>query len=115
MLEDRIMKRSRNSQILAYGVLMIVASVLLIGLFGLVEKYIYRADSSSKAEDGYSYTDEAKDGVYYGGNWYSLKSNVETVLVMGIDSLKSNDEQRANSQQADFLLLLVVDKIEKEL
>ena len=109
------MKRSRNSQILAYGVLMIVASVLLIGLFGLVEKYIYRADSSSKAEDGYSYTDEAKDGVYYGGNWYSLKSNVETVLVMGIDSLKSNDEQRANSQQADFLLLLVVDKIEKEL
>ena len=109
------MKRSRNSQILAYGVLMIVVSVLLVGLFGLAEKYINKVSSQKGEEDGYSYTDGTQNGVYYGGHWYSLRSNMETVLVMGIDSIMSDDEQRVNSQQADFLLLLIVDKMEKSL
>ena len=46
------------------------------------------------------------------GNWYELKENVETVLLIGIDKFSMQVEQTSayrSDQQSDFLLLLVLD------
>lgn len=47
----------------------------------------------------------------YNGETYTLKSNVETLLVLGLDTFDTEQlESYTNNQQADFLLLLVLDK-----
>lgn len=59
-------------------------------------------------------TDDAAQA-YYQGNWYRLKDQLETVLVMGVDKYDqgSTSDSYTNNQQADFLLLLVIDHANK--
>lgn len=47
----------------------------------------------------------------YNGEKYILKNNVETLLVLGLDTFDTEQlESFTNNQQADFLMLLVLDK-----
>jgi LCP family protein required for cell wall assembly len=53
----------------------------------------------------------------YDGKKYELKSNLETILVMGLDKFEASIgsiESYNNDQQADFLLLLLIDHEEKK-
>lgn len=50
----------------------------------------------------------------YKGREYSLKKNIETFLILGLDKTEEIDvDSYNNSKQADFLLLLVIDNNDK--
>ena len=91
-------------------VLLLIFAVSLISVFGLAEKIIDRINNVS---DSLHYTDTGKSQFYYGGNKYSLNSNIESVLVMGIDSITLPDGKMSDSHQADFIALLIIDKLDR--
>ena len=55
--------------------------------------------------------DVFSDSVEYNGQEYELKDNIETLLIMGLDKFGSDINNGAynNDQQADFLMLFVID------
>ncbi len=58
------------------------------------------------------YADDERPQTYYEGDLYTLKDNVETVLFIGIDKFESElnrEDAYRNTQQSDFLMLLVLD------
>ncbi|MBR6360632.1 MAG: hypothetical protein IKS04_02440, partial [Clostridia bacterium] len=58
------------------------------------------------------YADDERPQTYYEGELYTLKDNVETVLFIGIDKFESElnrEDAYRNTQQSDFLMLLVLD------
>lgn len=90
------------------GVLLFAAAVFG---FGLVEDLVDRLDSEAKDRnnEAFSYSDYSGEHVYYNGAYYAPKKNLETLLVLGIDT----SEDRPNSTQSDFLALLILDKDQK--
>ncbi|MBQ4055148.1 MAG: LCP family protein [Clostridia bacterium] len=90
--------------------LLIIALIILASLisgFRLVEKIINKSGSVSP-DDAFSYSDS--DGeIEYGGNLYLPNRNLKSILLLGIDSTENPDEDRSNSAQADFIVLLAVD------
>ncbi len=50
--------------------------------------------------------------ITYNGKWYTLRSDVESVLVIGLDKFDSSEslDSYNNDKQADFLSLIVLDK-----
>lgn len=54
---------------------------------------------------------DSREITYYNGTAYAKKENLETVLLLGVDKFEGETpEGYLNNQQADFLLLLVMDK-----
>lgn len=51
-------------------------------------------------------------GFEYQDTWYSFRDDIQTILVMGLDKYERPEESWGylNNQQADFLMLLIVDK-----
>lgn len=61
------------------------------------------SETSASAED--------REITYVNGQAYALKEDLETVLLMGVDKFEGETpEGYLNNQQADFLLLLVMDE-----
>ena len=56
--------------------------------------------------------EEEKKMIRYNGQWYELRRDIETVLVIGLDKFSSQVERNSynNDQRADFILLLMIDK-----
>ena len=86
-------------------VILVIAGCL-IAVFGFAERIINHINEPETPMD---YTDTGKDNVFYEGQWYELNNEIDTVLILGIDSIESTDESRDSSSQADFLALLIVD------
>lgn len=84
-----------------------VASVLLIGAAFLCA-YLWEKDHSDFNSDSDFIM---SDVLVYDGEQYTLRSSVETVLVMGIDKFSDEVEDGSynNDQRADFLVLFVID------
>lgn len=68
-------------------------------------------------ERGYGVFPEQSDNdfdsvITYNNQEYLLKDNIETVLILGLDKFESSEEKNSynNDKQADFLMLLVIDK-----
>lgn len=76
----------------------------------LLQRWEQRRSTAAGGEAG-----SLKKQILFNGRWYSPKDELETILVMGVD--KFEDETRTegylNTQQADFLLLLVIDREEE--
>lgn len=54
---------------------------------------------------------DGREITYYNGTAYAKKEDLETVLLLGVDKFEGETpEGYVNNQQADFLLLLVMDK-----
>lgn len=102
------MKRKKRTKEIVIALFFLVFIVSLITLFGLAERIINRMDEAS---DSLNYTDTGKSQLYYGGSLYTLDENIESVLVMGIDSIETPDNSRADSLQADFIALVIIDKL----
>ncbi len=99
-------QRTQTGSIIFIAVLLaLVASLIL--MFACAEKVIDDAvepDSKGSDHDG---------GMFYNEKWYELNSNIKTILVMGIDSMETPDGSKADSKQADFIALLVIDDLDK--
>ena len=55
-----------------------------------------------------------EDTLKYQGKEYVLKEDIETILILGLDSFESEDSGSYNNdKQADFLMLLVIDRSEE--
>jgi LCP family protein required for cell wall assembly len=98
-------------------VVLIVIVLFALALFAVDRFTANRIEESSPAptasqtvQDPYE-DDDGVARVFYNGAWYSLKEDIETILVMGVDD---SGEQRdygsnINHAQADFLLLMIID------
>ena len=100
------MKNRKHFKEIAFAVVILVIAVSLIAVFGFAERIINHINEPETPMD---YTDTGKDNVFYEGQWYELNNEIDTVLILGIDSIESTDESRDSSSQADFLALLIVD------
>lgn len=88
-------------------ILIILAAVLLVVAIVLIavwESKHNRYDEGPDAQDG---------TLSYDGKDYVLKDGLETVLILGLDTFKTEEGGSYNNdKQADFLILLVVDSQE---
>lgn len=55
----------------------------------------------------------AGTGLEYQGKWYPYRKDLQTILIMGLDKYERPEDSWGylNNQQADFLILLVVDTV----
>ena len=92
-----------------------VVLVLLAGML-LLQRWENTQDApvSSSGEASSVEADAPVDGreiTYYNGTAYARREDLETVLLLGVDKFEGETpEGYVNNQQADFLLLLVMDK-----
>lgn len=92
-----------------------VVLVLLAGML-LLQRWENTQDApvSSPGPSSAVEADAPVDGreiTYYNGTAYAKKEGLETVLLLGVDKFEEETpEGYLNNQQADFLLLLVMDK-----
>lgn len=87
--------------------LLLVLAVSLLVIFGLVEKIF---DRMTVPPASLAYSDSGEQRVLYNDAWYLMDDRVETLLVLGIDSLEMPDGTGGDSDQADFIALLVIDR-----
>lgn len=85
---------------------LVVITVLLVLMFGFIEKLI----GSNKSPESLNYTDSGDSRIYYNDTWYIKNESIETLLVLGIDKIADNEDA---SSQADFLALVVMDEDNK--
>lgn len=98
--------RSKKKAVLLVVCLLAVI-VIAAGGFRLAEKMLDGTETRQTMADS-----QSQDGVgrtYYQGVWYEPNDSVETVLVLGIDRFMDGTGGREDSQQSDFLALLVLD------
>lgn len=87
------------------AVVAILALMLL--LLYLWENHYMRGDELPE--------DDTEDYLWYEGDRYRLRDGIETLLVIGLDKFEEAVDQSSynNDQQADFLMLLVIDHAQK--
>lgn len=91
-------------------VLIILAGMLLLQALDRDYGQVTIAENDGAADTA---VDEAPEQelVFYDGGWYALREDLETVLVLGLDKYAGETtESYVNDQQADFIILLVLDK-----
>jgi len=94
-------------------VLVLSFAVVVIGLivlFGLLDFKFNKGDDSS---DAFNDSDSTAK-VFFDSQWYEKKDSLETILFIGIDTF-GEIEAVGNSQQSDFLALMVIDHADKKL
>ena len=88
------------------------AAVVLLGLLAVVFLFLFL----SKWEGKRGFFSESEQNSYtnvrYGGKKYSLRKDVETLLVIGVDKYAADTDDSGfnNDQQNDFLMLLILDR-----
>ncbi len=86
---------------------LVVITVLLVLMFGFIEKLIGR---DNKSPESLNYTDSGDSRIYYNDTWYTRSDSIKTLLVLGIDKMADNEDA---SSQADFIALVVMDEDNK--
>ena len=93
--------------------LKIIAVLLVILLFGgLLFTLLSRWESHRGAVETVEAETAYDDGLYLDGVRYAPKKGLETILLIGVDKYGDQTQETSynNSQQSDFLMLLVLDK-----
>ena len=71
-----------------------------------------RRHRDAVAEDTSNQSQDDGERIYYDNQWYRLRDDLETVLIMGEDKFEAGADEAdyVNTRQTDFLLLLILDK-----
>ena len=98
-------KKRPIGRIAAVAAILAAAAAVLL----LLHSWETRRQNTETPEDPYVGQEESL--TYYNGAWYARKE-LETVLVMGVDkyAAQTSGDNYNQQQQADFLLLLVLDR-----
>ncbi len=101
------MKKTINKKVAYLLVAVLVISLVLVSL-ALWEKHLASLFPDNIPQDGV---------LEYQGQEYVLKDGIETYLIMGLDTFADNSvsDSYNNNQQADFIMLLVVDNEEEKI
>lgn len=97
----------RSKRIIIIGIIVVIVAGLFLALF-LWEK--------NRSEYNGDVPDDLTDSfLEHNGKSYELRNHIETVLVIGVDKFSDSIDQSSynNDQQADFLMLLVIDNEQK--
>ena len=101
------MKKTINGKVICILIAVAVISLVLISL-ALWEGHRNELPSDHTQQEGI---------LEYQGNEYVLKDGIETYLVMGLDTFSDNSvsDSYNNNQQADFIMLFVVDNNDEKI
>ena len=105
-MKTQSLKNRPIGRIAAVAAILAATAAVLLLLHG----WETRRQANDAADDPYAGQEESL--TYYNGAWYARKE-LETVLVMGVDKYADDaaaEDGYTNQEQADFLLLLVVDR-----
>lgn len=103
-MKTQEMKKRPIGRIAAVAAILAAAAAVLLLLHGWETRR-----QNTETPDPYAGQEESL--TYYNGAWYARRE-LETVLVMGVDKYAADTEADSyvNQEQADFLLLLVLDR-----
>ena len=87
-------------------VCLITGAVLLFGIFSLIESTLDKAGNVGSEQEN----SRISGNILYESEWYMPKDSLESILILGIDKRTDGTEDRQESEQADFLVLVVMDK-----
>lgn len=105
-MKTQSLKNRPIGRIAAVAAILAATAAVLLLLHGRET----RRQANDAADDPYAGQEESL--TYYNGAWYARKE-LETVLVMGVDKYADDaaaEDGYTNQEQADFLLLLVLDR-----
>lgn len=92
------------------AVLVLLAGMLLLQRWENTQDAPVSSPGPSSAVEADAPVDD-REITYYNGTAYARREDLETVLLLGVDKFEGETpEGYVNNQQADFLLLLVMDK-----
>lgn len=103
-MKTQEMKKRPIGRIAAVAAILAAAAAVLLLLYGWETRR-----QNTETPDPYAGQEESL--TYYNGAWYARRE-LETALVMGVDKYAADTETDSyvNQEQADFLLLLVLDR-----
>ncbi|MBR0112657.1 MAG: LCP family protein [Clostridia bacterium] len=107
---------SRNS---FFGRVLVIALLIVLAAGAILAVHKWESKSYGSDEDYVTIaTEKERQMIRYNNQWYGLKDNIETVLLIGLDKFgeKSDGEEDnyINNARADFLMLLMIDKHTEE-
>lgn len=102
------MKNSSKFKMVIVGICFVLLCALIVCGFGLIEKLVAEKNNGSNNDDNNSGPDVGD--IYFDGAWHTLDRDVTSLLVIGVDRTVSEIENRAESEQADFLALLAINE-----
>lgn len=111
------MRRSGRKKIFSILSICLSAAVLVVGGLMLIHRW-EENDSRRKVEiqaeqSGNHVGEPVVPVVRYQGKWYRQNPEIETILLIGVDKFGSEilqSDSYNNSQQSDFLMLILLDK-----
>ncbi len=104
------MRKQKTFKVIICILFLLIISVSLVFIFRLTEKII---DFKNQADFSPNYSSSGEDRVFLDGTWYTRDESLESVLILGIDAASTIDSANADSAQADFIAVLVIDKLQK--
>lgn len=107
----KLTKKQKKQNLLLAGIILAAAALLITSFFVISH---FRTQNTQRNEKDVSdpYANEDEDALtYYQGKWYRKKENLDSFLMMGTDQYQADSfvDGNLNNQDADFLLLLVMD------
>lgn len=114
------MKRTVNRkklrlQIISAAVIA-AAALVFLSLYALLHRWELSRSETQVAqmleEQQLQQSEEKRPQIFYKDHWYAQKENMETLLLLGLDQFQEDLAESSsyrNPQEADFILLLIVD------
>lgn len=103
--------RSRRKKILRVSLILLSLALVLVGSLLALHIWEGRRTPSGGSENHLSDSGKERPFVWYNGQKYALRENIETLLLMGLDSFAGESlEGYDNDDRADFLMLLLIDR-----
>lgn len=105
MRRGRPQRRYRKIILPVLAAVLVLAGVLCLLRAWELRHYQTDRDASNDREDS------GQSQIFYRDQWYAPKENLESILFIGLDEYEKSQTVAGytNTQQADFLLLLVID------
>ena len=112
------MKLHINRKVLSILACAAGVAAVLLAVAGFSDSLVGDPSSVGSAADGETITVKGPTqlsvyedgGVYLGEEYFVPKKHVETVLFMGIDQMRETMEDTTYNEQADFIMLMVIDR-----
>lgn len=100
----------RKPVLLLLALILVIAAIAAIRVWETKESEALVASQYAEEE-----TDETEGLTYFDGAWYQQNEDLELLLVLGVDDFEEDisEEVYRNDQQADFLMLLILDHAEE--